>query len=116
MVACIEAADEPQRTQSEPLCVVQAGLKASSHTTSPVAARQTGRKKGVTTESMAEIARSAVVLVDSQHAGSLVLKPKEFSTGSRGFYGHGKLVIDGKEYQVGANVVEIGTKPKPKKA
>ena len=58
------------------------------------------------------VARSAVVLIDSQHAGSLVLKPKEFSTGSVGFYGHGKLVIDGEEYQVGGNFVKIGSKPK----
>lgn len=60
---------------------------------------------------MAVAARSAVILVDSQHAGSLVLKPKDFSTGSRGYYGYGKVVIDGKEYQVGGNFVEIGTKP-----
>jgi hypothetical protein len=35
-----------------------------------------------------------------------------FSTGSRGFGLSGKVMIDGKMYQVGANLVEIGSKPK----
>lgn len=39
------------------------------------------------------------------------VKPKEFKTGSRGFYVWGKVVApDGKRYQVGMNLVEIGSK------
>lgn len=62
------------------------------------------------------VARSAVILVDGVHSGTLDLKEKEFSTGSRGFYAYGKITIGGKQYQVGGNFVEIGSKPgsKPK--
>jgi hypothetical protein len=42
----------------------------------------------------------------------LVLNPKQFSTGSTGFYGSGKLDIDGKRHQVMVQAVEIGSKPK----
>ena len=41
----------------------------------------------------------------------LVADTREFKTGSRGYYGSGKIVIDGKRYQVSCNVVEIGSKP-----
>lgn len=36
---------------------------------------------------------------------------KTFKTGSVGFYGAGKVLIDGKRHQVGINIVEIGSKP-----
>ena len=36
--------------------------------------------------------------------------PKEFKTGSRGFYGNGKVELDGKRYQVQVQMVEIGSK------
>jgi hypothetical protein len=36
--------------------------------------------------------------------------PKEFKTGSRGFYANQKLEIDGKRYQVQIQLVEIGSK------
>ena len=39
--------------------------------------------------------------------------PRDFKTGSKGYWGNGKIMIGGKRYQVGANVVEIGSKPKP---
>jgi hypothetical protein len=39
-------------------------------------------------------------------------KAKVFSTGSKGYSAGGKMVIEGKEYQVCANVIEIGSKPK----
>lgn len=47
----------------------------------------------------------------------LTLPPKEFKTGSRGFYGNGKLELDGKRYQVQIQLVEIGSKKEaePKK-
>jgi len=39
------------------------------------------------------------------------LKPKTFSTGSRGFNGSFKVENSGKRYQVNVNAVEIGSKP-----
>jgi hypothetical protein len=36
--------------------------------------------------------------------------PKEFSTGSRGFYANQKIEIDGKRYQVQLQLIEIGSK------
>lgn len=38
------------------------------------------------------------------------ISPKEFSTGSVGYYGNGKLVIDGVEFQVGITLTAIGSK------
>lgn len=43
--------------------------------------------------------------------GTILVNPKVFSTGSRGFYGNGKVVIDNKRYQVNVQLVEIGSKP-----
>jgi hypothetical protein len=40
----------------------------------------------------------------------LTIPPKEFKTGSRGFFGNGKVDIDGKRYQVQIQLVEIGSK------
>ena len=42
----------------------------------------------------------------------LSLPPKEFKTGSKGFYANGKTEIDGKRYQVQIQLVEIGSKNK----
>lgn len=42
----------------------------------------------------------------------LTLPPKEFKTGSKGFYGNTKAEIDGKRYTVQIQLVEIGSKPK----
>jgi hypothetical protein len=39
--------------------------------------------------------------------------PKEFKTGSRGFYGSSKAEFNGKRYQIQIQVVEIGSKGKP---
>ena len=44
--------------------------------------------------------------------GVMTANPKEFKTGSRGFYANGKADIDGKRYQVQIQLVEIGSKPK----
>lgn len=44
---------------------------------------------------------------------NFVLDKKEFKTGSRGYYGQGKMVAGGKKYQINIQVVEIGSKPKP---
>ena len=40
----------------------------------------------------------------------LTVPPKEFKTGSRGFFGNGKVELDGKRYQVQVQMVEIGSK------
>ncbi len=42
---------------------------------------------------------------------TVALPPKQFKTGSRGFYNNTKLEIDGKRYQVQIQLVEIGSKP-----
>lgn len=40
------------------------------------------------------------------------LSPKTFKTGSRGFYGNGKLAVNGKRYQGNMMLIEIGSKKK----
>ena len=40
----------------------------------------------------------------------LSVTPKDFRTGSRGYYANQKLEIDGKRYQVQIQLVEIGSK------
>jgi hypothetical protein len=42
--------------------------------------------------------------------GTFTLPPKDFKTGSKGFYANGKLEIDGKRYQAQIQIVEIGSK------
>jgi hypothetical protein len=42
---------------------------------------------------------------------AVLANAKTFSTGSKGFFGSGKLVIDGKKYQTQVQMVEIGSKP-----
>ncbi len=48
---------------------------------------------------------------DGEPAGLVQLDAKQFKTGSRGFWGSGKVVIGGKRYQVQVMAVEIGSKP-----
>ncbi len=45
--------------------------------------------------------------------GMLTAEDKVFKTGSRGFFGMGKIQIGEKRYQVQVQLVEIGSKPKP---
>ena len=45
--------------------------------------------------------------------GMLTAAEKLFKTGSKGFFGMGKIQIGEKRYQVQAQIVEIGSKPKP---
>ena len=47
---------------------------------------------------------------DGKLLGLFTLPPKEFKTGSKGFYANGKLEIDGKRYQAQIQLVEIGSK------
>jgi len=45
---------------------------------------------------------------------SFILNKKDFRTGSKGYYGQGKMMAGGKNYQVTVQCVEIGSKPKEK--
>jgi hypothetical protein len=47
---------------------------------------------------------------DGQPLAFFALPPKEFKTGSRGYYANGKAEIDGKRYQIQIQLVEIGSK------
>ncbi|GAB4492339.1 MAG: hypothetical protein Fur0016_04280 [Anaerolineales bacterium] len=49
---------------------------------------------------------------DGQVVGMMLAEEKTFKTGSRGFYGNGKIAIGEKRYQVQVQLVEIGSKPK----
>lgn len=54
---------------------------------------------------------SAVITIDkTEH--NVALNKKEFSTGSKGYNGHGKMKVGEKRYQISINIVEIGSKPK----
>ncbi len=41
------------------------------------------------------------------------VNPKDFKTGSKGYYANAKTEIDGKKYQIQVQLVEIGSKIKP---
>lgn len=45
-----------------------------------------------------------------QTVAVLMVKPKDFKSGSRGFYGNGKIDIGGRRYQTQVQLVEIGSK------
>jgi len=45
--------------------------------------------------------------------GMLTAAEKLFKTGSKGFFGMGKIQIGEKRYQVQVQIVEIGSKPTP---
>ncbi len=47
---------------------------------------------------------------DGKPLGALTVAPKNFKTGSRGYYANGKLELDGKRYQLQIQIVEIGSK------
>ncbi|MGA2488563.1 MAG: hypothetical protein ABSF99_00035 [Anaerolineales bacterium] len=55
---------------------------------------------------------TAEIKKDNQTIGVLTASEKVFKTGSRGFFGMGKIQIDDKRYQVQVQLVEIGSKPK----
>jgi len=48
--------------------------------------------------------------VTGETVGVLVLQPKEFRTGSRGYFASGKIELDGVRYQCQAQAVAIGSK------
>ena len=47
---------------------------------------------------------------DGKLLGVMTLPPKEFKTGSKGFYANSKIEIDGWRYQAQIQLVEIGSK------
>ncbi len=55
----------------------------------------------------------AIVKSDSgeTHGNVLFGLERTFSTGSKGFHGSGKVLINGKRYQANFTLVEIGSKP-----
>jgi hypothetical protein len=51
-----------------------------------------------------------VKTADGETIVTFSLPPKQFKTGSRGFYANGKAEIEGKRYQIQIQIVEIGSK------
>mgnify|MGYP001417831568 CR=1 FL=1 len=45
--------------------------------------------------------------------GTFAATEKAFKTGSKGYFGMGKIQIGEKRYQAQVQLVEIGSKPKP---
>lgn len=56
---------------------------------------------------------SVEIKENGQIVGELSAPAKQFKTGSRGYFGMGKIQIGEKRFQVQVQVVEIGSKPKP---
>ena len=55
---------------------------------------------------------SVEIKQDDKQVGLLTAAEKVFKTGSRGYFGMGKIQIGEKRYQVQVQLVEIGSKPK----
>ncbi len=51
---------------------------------------------------------------NGQLIGLMTVPPKDFKTGSRGYFTSGKVEVEGKRYQVQVQLVEIGSKNTPK--
>jgi len=49
---------------------------------------------------------------DGQVCGVLLLSDKQFSTGSKGYFGNGQGYIDGQKVQLQAQAVVVGSKKK----
>lgn len=47
---------------------------------------------------------------DGETQGKFSVEAKAFKTGSKGFFGVGKIVIGGKKFQAQCQLVEIGSK------
>jgi hypothetical protein len=71
----------------------------------PTPAPDTSKLTGL--QAFRATAKAVEVTIDGQ---KLLAQPKEFSTGSYGYFLSGKVVLDGKRCQVGMNVVIIGSK------
>lgn len=51
-------------------------------------------------------------VIASIHGQTVPVTPKAFKTGSVGYFGVGKIALNGKKYQAQVQLVEIGSKPK----
>ncbi len=49
-----------------------------------------------------------------QLIGLMTVPPKDFKTGSKGYFTSGKVEVEGKRYQVQVQLVEIGSRPTEK--
>ena len=56
---------------------------------------------------------SVEIKENEKMVGILTATEKQFKTGSKGYFGVGKIQIGEKRYQVQVQLVEIGSKPKP---
>ncbi len=60
---------------------------------------------------MAETAKVTIEVAGATE--TIIAEVKQFKTGSRGYYGQGKVqAADGRRFQVSINIVEIGSKGK----
>jgi len=57
----------------------------------------------------------ATLVCGTESLGQVPALEKTFSTGSTGFYGNAKIIIDGEKYQCSLQLVKIGSKPVVKK-
>lgn len=55
---------------------------------------------------------SVEIKQDGNQVGLMMAEEKTFKTGSKGYFGMGKIQIGEKRYQVQVQLVEIGSKPK----
>ena len=53
----------------------------------------------------------AAITCQFEGNGAILAAKKNFSTGSVGYYGNGKIIIDGQMYQVGVTLTLVGSKP-----
>jgi hypothetical protein len=54
--------------------------------------------------------RLVVLGSDGEEMDRLLLSPKQFRTGSVGYWAGGKIILDGERYQVSCSIVKIGSK------
>jgi hypothetical protein len=52
---------------------------------------------------------------DGETQGKFTVEPKAFKTGSKGFFGVGKVVISGVKFQAQCQLVEIGSRDTKRK-
>jgi hypothetical protein len=64
------------------------------------------------TQKMSEVNLATIQLNGEKQ--NFLLGKKDFKTGSRGYYGVGKMMVGDKNYQINIQCVEIGSKPKEK--
>lgn len=73
-----------------------------------------GSSEIVTDEKAPKVLRLTITDKAGNEWGELIADSKNFASGSKGFYATGKLTNpdSDKKYQVGCNIILIGSKPK----